>query len=89
MIYVRGHLPCKLIPFQNKPDELESIFFEVNLRKKKWLIMGGYNPAKESTSYFLNYVSKNLDKTLANYDHVVIFGDLNSTVSTISWKEIL
>ena len=40
MIYVRDHLPCKLIPFQNTPDDIEGIFFELNLRKKKWLIMG-------------------------------------------------
>ena len=39
---------------------------------------GGYNPAKESTSYFLNHVSKNLDKTFANYDHVLILGDPNA-----------
>ena len=83
MIYVREHLTCKLIPFQNKPDDIECIFFELNLRKKKWLIMGGYNPAKESTSYFLDHVSKNLDKTLANYDHILILGDLNSTMSEV------
>ena len=45
--------------------------------------MGGYNPAKESTSYFLGHVSKNLDKTMANYDHILILGDLNSTMSEV------
>ena len=29
---------------QNGGDEIESIFIEVNLRSKKWLISGSYNP---------------------------------------------
>ena len=39
MIYVREHLPCELIPFQNKPDDKEGIFIELILRKQKWIIM--------------------------------------------------
>ena len=83
MIYVREHLPCKQIPFQNKTDDIEGIFFELTLGKQKWVIMGGYNPAKESISYFSDHVSKNLDKTMANYDHILILGDLNSTMSEV------
>ena len=74
--------------FQNKPDDIENIFFELNLRKKKWFIMGCYNPAEESTSYFINNVSKNLDKTLANYDDILILGDLNSTMSEVPMQNI-
>ena len=44
---------------------------------------GGYNPAKELTSYFLDHVSKNLDRTLGNYEHILILGDLNCTVSEV------
>ena len=43
--------------------------------------MDGYNPANESTSYFLDHVSKSLDKTMANYDNILIIGDLNPTMS--------
>ena len=45
--------------------------------------MGGYNPDKESTFYFVDPVSKNLDKTLANYDHILILCDFNCTVSEV------
>ena len=69
MVYIRENLPYKLIPFHNKLKDIEAILFELTLRNKKWLIMGGYNPANETTSYFLDHVSKSLDKTMANYDN--------------------
>ena len=87
MIYAREHLPCKQIPFQNKPDDIEGICFELTLRKEKWFIIGGYNPAKESTTYFLDHLSKNVDKTMANYDHILILGDLNSTMSEVPMQK--
>ena len=86
LVYIREHLPCKLIPFKNNSKDIEAIFFELTLRNKKWLIMGGYNRATETTSYFLDHVSKNLDKIMANYDNIVILGDLNSTMSNVPMK---
>ena len=86
LVYIREHLPCKLIPFENTPKDIEAIFFESTLRNKKWLIMGGYNRATETTSYFLDHVSKNLDKIMANYDNLVILGDLNSTMCNVPMK---
>ena len=61
--------------------DIEAILFELTLRNKKWLIMGGYNPANETISYFLDHVSISFDKTMANYDNILILGDLNSTMS--------
>ena len=48
--------------------------------------MGGYNQASETTSYFLDHVSKSLDKTMANYDNILILGDFNSTMSDVPMK---
>ena len=66
MIYIRDNLLCKEVKFDTQPKDIESIFLELNLRKQKWLIMGGYNPKKANISYFLGQVSKNLDKELRN-----------------------
>ena len=57
------------------------IFFELNLRKTRWLLMGGYNPRKYTIAYFLNHVSKNLDKGMENYDNFLLTHDFNSTMS--------
>ena len=48
--------------------------------------MGAYNWTNETTSYFLDHVNKSLDKTMANYDNVLILGDLNSTMSDAPMK---
>ena len=41
----------------------------------------GYNPCKENVFYFLSYISKGLDKILANYENFLILGDFNSQVT--------
>ena len=43
--------------------------------------MGGYNPKKESISYFLDHVGRYLDKHMINYDNLLLLGDFNSTMS--------
>ena len=40
--------------------------------------MDGYNPSKHTISYFLNHISKNLDKRMGNYDNFILLGDFNS-----------
>ena len=50
------------------------------------VIMGGYNPAKELTSYILDNVSKSLDRSMANYDNILILGDLNCIASDVPMK---
>ena len=43
--------------------------------------MAGYNPHKEKISYFLDNVSRELDKYLPNYDNFLFIGDWNSAVT--------
>ena len=35
IIYIREHLPCKLMQFYNKPKDIEAIFFELTLEKQE------------------------------------------------------
>ena len=86
MIYVRENIPCRQIPFHDKPSDIEGIFVELNLRKNKWLLMGGYNPAKEKALYFLVHVSRSLDKHMADYDNMLIICDLNSCMTETPMK---
>ena len=78
MIYVSDLIPCNQVEFLSRPNDVEGIFLELNLRKTKWLLMGGYNPSKHTISYFLNHISKNLDKRMGNYDNFILLGDFNS-----------
>ena len=53
LMYVRDDIPCKEIKTHKLPDDIEGMFIEINLRKKKWIIIG-YNHQKESICYFFN-----------------------------------
>ena len=64
---------------------IESFYIEINIRKKKWLLVGTYNPNKNLTLNHLKEIGKNLDNYSSKYDNFILFGDLNSepTESTV------
>ena len=86
MIFIRDDTPSKEIKSQ-LPEHIGGIFIEINIRKIKWLLMGGYNPQKDNISNCLGHVSKGLDNYLANYDNILLLGDFNSTMSEKPMKD--
>ena len=46
MIYIRDDIANKEVRSQTVTIDLEGIFVEINLRKKKWLLFAGYNNTK-------------------------------------------
>ena len=44
MLYIREDIPSKSLTEIKLDNEIENIFIEINLRSKKWLISGSYNP---------------------------------------------
>ena len=78
IIYIREDIPCKELRKNNLPTDIEGIFIELNINRSKWFLMGGYNPNKESISYFLSNVSKVIDANLSNYENFIIIGDFNA-----------
>ena len=59
----------------------------MNLRKKKWILFGGYNPKKEYISSFLGALGKSLDIYIANCDNVLLLGDFNSEMNEVHMKD--
>ena len=45
---------------------IENLLVEINLRSKKWLISGSYNPHLNSIQNHLVQLSKKFDSTLPN-----------------------
>ena len=74
IIYIRADIPCKVLK-NHLPKNVEGLYIELNLRSKKWLLFGGYNPKKETISYFLDHLSKDLDKFIGRYDNLLLIGD--------------
>ena len=87
MIYVREDIPCKILNKHIAPEKFEGIFLEVNLRKRKWLIFGGYNPNKDNILNFVNNLGPLLDEYMRNYENFLLLGDFNSEISETIMKE--
>ena len=78
LLHIRDDIPARLLSNSNKT---ESIFVEINFRKKKWLICASYNPHKSNISNHLHHLSKGLDNYIGNYDNILLLGDFNSEFS--------
>ena len=74
------HVPCREI-MVSLESNIEAIFVEINLRKRKWLIIGGYNPDKAKISNFFSCIESKLNELCLKHENVILMGDLNSEIS--------
>ena len=51
-IYLGEDIPDRELKIHNTPEDIESIFIEINLIKTKWLFCGCYHPPSQSDQYF-------------------------------------
>ena len=81
LLYIREDIPSTLL---NSDMSIESFSIEINIRKKKWLLVCTYNPNKNLISNHLKEISKNLDNYSSKYDFILL-SDLNleQTESTV------
>ena len=68
-------------------SNLEGIFLEINLRKIKWLVFGGYNNNKVNIDNFLGNLRPNLDHFVPKFDNFLLLGDFYSETYKLSMKE--
>ena len=73
LLYLREDIPSKIIFVFKLP--IEGFQIEVNVCIKKWLLDCFYNLHKTYISDFLKEISKVLDLTTANYEHLCSMGD--------------
>ena len=57
--------------------DIQAVFFELNLRKQKWLIVTIYRPPHQDLIYFVEHISHILDQYQC-YENVVVIGDFNA-----------
>ena len=75
MLYVREDIPSKLLLSDNQP--IEGFYIEINLRKKKRLLCGSYNPNRDNIGNDLDSLSRNLALYSSTYENYIIIGDFN------------
>ena len=76
ILFIREDIPCKELKSTDM-NNIEGLFVELNLRNKKWLLFGGYNPHKTLASVFFEKIIKNLDQFISQYDNIILLGDFN------------
>ena len=75
LLYIREDIPSTLL---NSDMSIESFSIEINIRKKKWLLVSTYNPNNSLISNHHKEIGKNLDNYSSKYDNFILLGDLNS-----------
>ena len=60
-LYIREDIPSKSLTEIKLDNEIENIFIEINLRSKKWLVSGSYNPKLSHIKNHLQEIGKGLD----------------------------
>ena len=74
-MYVNESIPVKQL--NSHKDDSKTLFLEINLRLRKWLIVGAYKPPDQSKLLFLESLSKSLSIYLDTYENVILLGDFN------------
>ena len=57
---------------------LEAIVIEINLKKRKWLLIGSYNPHKDMIRSHLNSIGNKLNELCVKYENFILIADFNS-----------
>ena len=87
MVYIREDIASKEQKLHANISDIEGIFIEINLRKKRWLLFAGYNNLKSKISSFLDNLGKCLDKYISKYENLLVIGDFNSEIKEIRMSE--
>ena len=78
LLYIRKDIPfTRLLTEYRSPENVECLFVEINIRKKKWRLCCSYNPHRNDISNHLHHLNIGLNVYLKHYDDLVILGDLN------------
>ena len=80
-LYVREYIPSRQISFKNYDKDIEHLFVEINLHRKKWLISCSYNSHLQFIDRRLAHMGKGLDSLSSKYFDFILMGDFNADSS--------
>ena len=89
LVYVRSDIPAHRLNSFNFSEGIECISFEINLRKKKWVLFSVYRPPNQSQDYLLENLGRALDHYSENYENFMFIGDFNMTETEEQLKDFL
>ena len=89
LVYIKSHLPSKLLSVHNTSNDIQVIPFELNLRKEKWMFMYIYRTPKQNSQYFLENLSSIADHYSSIYDNYIFLGDFNMEPNCLALTSFL
>jgi len=78
ILYVRNDITTRKLPLIS--PGIECLLTEITISKRKWLLIGFYNPQKSTIALNIGILERNLSHYLTKYENVIILGDFNSEV---------
>ena len=75
MLFVREHIPSKLLPTANTP--INGFLIKLNLRKKIWLHYGSYNPDRNNIDSHLDSLIRSLAFYSSRYKNYIVIVNFN------------
>ena len=73
----------------NSLSNIESICFELNLRKRKWLVIGIYKPTSYSEDAFIKSLLSRITNTEKEFEFIVLLGDFSMTAENTRIEQLL
>ena len=77
-LYINEDIPFKQI-HTKLLEGLESMCIEMNLRKRKWLVIGMYKPPQSCSKMFIERLSNQLNDIRTSYGNILLLDDFNMT----------
>ena len=77
LVYVKSDILIRQLSNHTLDDGMEIIALELNLRKRKWLVIFIYRNPKIDKDIFIQNLSNTLDFYTADYEDYIIAGDFN------------
>ena len=84
LLYVREDIPSTLL---NTELLIGGFCIEINIRKRKWLLVCTYNPNKNIISNNLKEIGKSLHNYSSKYYNFILLGDLNSEPTELAVRD--
>ena len=78
MLYLRKISIVFPLKKYSLPSNIEAMFFELNLRSKKWPLCCSYNPHKSLIKEHLKELIKVIQFYSKTYDNLMLIGDYNA-----------
>ena len=85
LLHIREDIPSRLLQPKSQCN-IESIFVEINLKKRNWFLNCSHSPHRNSVSSHLEFLNHVIDEHTKTHDNFIFIGDFNVGIDENSVK---